>query len=148
MEFLLDNRFPFGDSPSDLVDLFSLLRWNHKRAAFVSQDQVAGTYKYPRYGNGDVGAIALNAVLSGDHIAPPGKDRIPIFSDTWDIAAYAIDHSTCNAAAGCADGHQIAPDRAVSAPVIVQNDYLARGDIVKKVADGSLFQRRKERSLQ
>src|SRR4051794_39147515 len=96
--------------------------WHYHYAIGVGNDVVARTDARLADGDSSIHSLDLHSVLAGAHEASPGEHRVPTAEGLGHVPAYAIDHRTGEPACNSILSHDIAPDRAVGAAIVVDDD--------------------------
>src|SRR5438270_724800 len=93
-------------------------------------EQVAGSDPDAADRDRDVGPQHADPVLARAHEHPPGEDRVAQAGDLVEVAAGAVDDRPRDPVALGEGGQQTAPDGAVGAPAVGQQDHAPGRDLV------------------
>src|SRR5690606_35975238 len=86
----------------------------------------------------DLRGVDHHPVLSGHHEYAAGIERIVFLIDAVEVPAHAVDQRAGNALYSCRDCEDVAPDCAIHAAIIIENDDVAGPDLIDIVADCAL----------
>ena len=100
----------------------------------ISHHNVSCRYAHSSYCHRAIDRFHLNAIFTGAHKATGGKHGIAVDQSLADVAANAIDHRSGNATNACVLRHDVPPDGAVRAAIVVDNHNIAGGHIIYEIA--------------
>ena len=103
-------------------------------AVGVGHDDVAGAHTGAADGHGLIHRLHLHAVFAGAHKTPFAEHRVAVMQGFADIPANPVDDRGGDGPAACVLGHDVAPDRAVGAPAVIDHHHVAGGYVINKVA--------------